>query len=286
MHKAARLEDISLCAARDQRAPLAAPCDASVLIEGVPAARLASKADCPDHGADLVGSGAAMVLIGGLPAARIGDGILEKGVIVGPGANQVLIGGPTFAVPSVITIEGDEAYRSKVVRDLYFISTTRSGREILERLNRAGQPITIKPITVDQPNTRQIPNSAEDSLAGRPTGSVIYYDPEYEAITRGANGEAFKISPQEALFHESIHASTDAAGTTPTGHDPKYPVQGGYMRKPESQAIGVWSYEGTFPTENTFRDDLGLKPHRAVHVKQVVDDPSQLPPQNFRPGSP
>jgi len=285
MHKAARLRDMTLCAAHDKPAPLADPCDASVLIDGVPAARLASKAACPEQGAELVGAGAAMVLIGGLPAARIGDGLLDKGVIVGPGASQVLIGGPTFAVPSVITIEGDEAYRSKVVRDLYFISTTRSGREILDRLERAGQPITIKPITAAHPYTGQVPLSAEDSLAGRPTGSEIYYDPEYETITRGANGEVFKLSPQEALMHESIHASTDAAGTTPTGTDEKYPGQG-FIRNSESQAIGVWSYEGTFPTENTFRDDLGLKPHRAVHVKQVVDDPSQLPPQNFRPGQP
>jgi len=143
MHKAARLADISRCATHDEPVPLADPCDTSVLIEGAPAARLASKAACWQHGADLVGSGAAMVLIGGLPAARTGDRILDRGVIVGPGASQVLIGGPTFAVPWVITIVGDETYRSKVIRDLYFISTTRSGQEWFARLEKAGQKIII-----------------------------------------------------------------------------------------------------------------------------------------------
>jgi len=114
------------------------PCEPMVLIHGVPAARLATRA-VGSEGVDLVTSGAAMVLIHGLPAARMGDATTGGGVVIGPGADRVLFDGPEFSVPSVVEIEGDDAYRSKVIRDLYFISTTRSGREWLARLERAGQ---------------------------------------------------------------------------------------------------------------------------------------------------
>jgi hypothetical protein len=55
----------------------------------------------------------------------------------------------------------------------------------------------------------------------------------------------------------------------------------------ESQAMGTGSYKDTFPTENTFRNDLNLTPPRATHQKASPSDfnPSDVPPPaNFRPG--
>lgn len=261
------------------------PTDASVMIEGPPAARLASKAVCAGLG-DLIASGAAMVLIGGLPAARTGDSTLHKGIIVGPCAANVLIGGPAFSLPSVVTIQGSEEYQSKVLRDLYFLSTTRSGRELLARWEKAGQPILITVPTTTPPNNGNRPTDIDSYSDGKPCGSTIFYNPDQQNVSRGPNGEIIRISPQEALMHEGVHALAYSEGNNPTGfYDPQ--MKG--TKRSESQAMGTGSYQDTFPTENSFRKDMNLEPPRATHarVDAANEDPALIPPeQNFRPGGP
>src|SRR5262245_8214476 len=100
-------------------------------------------------------------------------------------------------------------------------------------------------------------------------------------MTRGPNRELIAISPQEALLHEMVHSLADAEGTSPTGIDTTVPPPDD-CTKAESQTIGMRSYPNSFPSENSFRDDLGLKPHRATHKMAIPDDPSQIPPpENF-----
>jgi len=68
--------------------PIATPGAPTVLIAGLPAARVGDSC-----GADVILKGSATVMIGGLPAARIADPCAAGGVVLGPGALNVLIGG-------------------------------------------------------------------------------------------------------------------------------------------------------------------------------------------------
>jgi uncharacterized Zn-binding protein involved in type VI secretion len=71
--------------------PITGACDPTVLIGGLPAAKLGDMLICVGP-PDTIIKGSATVLIGGLPAARIGDQTAHGGEIV-LGAFNVLIGG-------------------------------------------------------------------------------------------------------------------------------------------------------------------------------------------------
>jgi uncharacterized Zn-binding protein involved in type VI secretion len=71
--------------------PILPPCCPTVLIGGLPAARVTDLATCVGP-PDTIMKGSATVLVGGLPAARMGDQTMHGGVIV-LGCPTVLIGG-------------------------------------------------------------------------------------------------------------------------------------------------------------------------------------------------
>ncbi|MCE5204595.1 MAG: PAAR domain-containing protein [Porphyromonadaceae bacterium] len=71
--------------------PVLPPGDPTVLIGGMPAARVGDMAACIGP-PDSIAAGSATVLIGGMPAARMGDMTAHGGTIVA-GAPTVLIGG-------------------------------------------------------------------------------------------------------------------------------------------------------------------------------------------------
>ncbi len=71
--------------------PIIPPCCPTVLIGGLPAARVGDIATCVGP-PDTIVKGSATVLIGGMPAARIGDLTAHGGQIV-TGLPTVLIGG-------------------------------------------------------------------------------------------------------------------------------------------------------------------------------------------------
>lgn len=68
--------------------PIISPGAATVLIAGLPAARVGDSC-----GADAIVMGSATVMIAGLPAARMADASAGGGLVIGPGAPTVLIGG-------------------------------------------------------------------------------------------------------------------------------------------------------------------------------------------------
>lgn len=89
MRPAARLTDMIVSTATlGAPVPIAAPGAPTVLIAGLPAARMGDSC-----GVDAVAMGSATVLIGGMPAARLGDPSVGGGAIVAVGAPTVLIGG-------------------------------------------------------------------------------------------------------------------------------------------------------------------------------------------------
>src|SRR5438270_618734 len=72
--------------------PIVAPGAPTVLIGGLPAARMTDMVVCVGPPDVVLAPCAPTVLIGGLPAARLTDMTAHGGVIVGPGAPTVLIG--------------------------------------------------------------------------------------------------------------------------------------------------------------------------------------------------
>lgn len=96
MPPAARLSDMHTCPMATGPVPhvggpILPPCEPTVLIGMLPAARVTDMATCVGP-PDTIIKGSGTVLIGNLPAARIGDQTAHGGVIV-LGCFTVMIGG-------------------------------------------------------------------------------------------------------------------------------------------------------------------------------------------------
>lgn len=96
MPPAARLTDMHACPMFDGPkphvgGPITGPGCPTVLIGGMPAARMGDMAQCAGP-PDSIVKGSATVLIGGQPAARMGDNCAHGGSIVA-GFPTVMIGG-------------------------------------------------------------------------------------------------------------------------------------------------------------------------------------------------
>lgn len=92
---AARINDMHVCPMVTGNVPhvggpILPPGEPTVLIGGVPAAKVGDMATCTGP-PDTIAMGSATVLIGGKPAARMGDSTAHGGVIVA-GLATVLIG--------------------------------------------------------------------------------------------------------------------------------------------------------------------------------------------------
>ena len=93
---AARVADPHLCPMIDGvkphvGGPILPPCCPTVIIGGMPAARVGDMVTCVGP-PDAIAMGSTTVLIGGVPAARVGDQTVHGGVILPPGCPTVIIG--------------------------------------------------------------------------------------------------------------------------------------------------------------------------------------------------
>lgn len=99
MPPAARLTDLHTCPMVTPGSPpvphvggpVAGPCEVTVLIAKLPAARVGDMLVCVGP-PDSIATGSATVMIGGMPAARVGDTTAHGGSIT-LGAFNVMIGG-------------------------------------------------------------------------------------------------------------------------------------------------------------------------------------------------
>lgn len=96
MPLAARITDMHTCPLSNGPVPhvggpILPPGEPTVLIEGLPAARVGDMATCVGP-PDTIAMGSGTVLIGGMPAARVGDLTAHGGTIV-MGSGTVIIGG-------------------------------------------------------------------------------------------------------------------------------------------------------------------------------------------------
>ena len=97
MPPAARITDMHTCpmvtgVVPHVGGPILPPGCPTVLIGGMPAARVGDMCTCVGPPDTIIPPGCPTVLIGGQPAARVGDQTSHGGVIVGPGALTVIIG--------------------------------------------------------------------------------------------------------------------------------------------------------------------------------------------------
>ena len=100
MPPAARLTDMHTCPMQTPGVPpiphvggpIVGPGTPTVLIGGLPAARVGDVATCVAPAPDSIVQGSATVLIGGVPAARMGDATAHGGTIT-TGVSTVMIGG-------------------------------------------------------------------------------------------------------------------------------------------------------------------------------------------------
>lgn len=97
MKPAARIADMHTCPMLNPGpiphvgGPILPPGSPTVLIGGMPAARVGDMAVCTGP-PDTIAQGSTTVLIGGMPAARMGDMTAHGGVIIA-GCATVMIGG-------------------------------------------------------------------------------------------------------------------------------------------------------------------------------------------------
>jgi hypothetical protein len=201
---------------------------------------------------DVVIQGSKKKIVCGLPVARVGDKMHHGGVIIMPGSPTMDDDGDTFSLPANIWIDGSEpGFVSKAIRDFYFLSTTKTGEEILKRIAATGQWITIKKLGVDG-NTHSFtrPDDLTKLNTGTKMGSTVQYDPDNcEVFVEGTPGGWVGMPPQLALGHELLHALRFATGkgTSNTIEEDKHVIGPPYGPKP---------LDPDTPTENGLRNDL------------------------------
>jgi uncharacterized Zn-binding protein involved in type VI secretion len=254
--------------------PVQPPGAPTVKIGGQPAARLGDFAQCVLGPTDVIAGGASTVLIGQLPATRVViDKTVHKGIVKPPGMPTVKIGGPSFSLPPNFDLRGSPDFQNKLVRDLYFLSTTNTGKQLIDRLAASGQTITFKP-TDDG-------NEESEGIFG---GATVYYNPDGVRQMQDAAGNWTSRPPVVGLAHEMVHALGDVEGNAPPygNIDPSPPPSEPNIRQEEARAIGTGSYTGSSPSENSLRQEMGL-PQRANHYGRPP--PAGTPaPANPRPG--
>lgn len=288
MFPAARVGDFHLCPMVNIIIPhiggsILPPCAPTVFTGGPNQARISDLATCVLGPPDVIAMGAATVLVQGLPASRMLDQTVHGGLIL-LGLPTVLIGGPAFVLPPNLKIDGPPLFQQKVIRDLYFLSTTPTGKALLDRIGAAGQPVTIIP----NPGKNGFcsPASASDAAAGTPTGSTIQYNPDYRSNAFDSANNMLAQPPQLIIGHEMSHALANSEGNQAQGTDPSPPASEPTIDAEEAQAIGTGSHSGDArPNENGLRHDLGL-PRRDNHIGTLGPKAGEPPPLNLRPGEP
>lgn len=261
--------------------PILPPCAPLVFTGGPNQARVSDMATCVGP-PDVIAMGAAMVLVQGLPAARMTDQTVHGGMIAA-GMPLVLIGGPVFALPPNIKIEGSPKFQQMTIRDLYMLSTTPTGKTLLARLGAAGETVTIEP--TNDKNGYCSANNPLSALLGIPTGSTIQYNPNYRSNAFDSSGNMIAQPPQIILAHEMSHALANSEGDQKFGTDPSPPASERNIEEEEAQAIGTGSHTGRNPSENSLRSDMGL-PARDNHKGTGGPRGGEPTPLKLRPGEP
>lgn len=293
MPPAARITDMHVCpmvtgVVPHVGGPILPPGCPTVLIGGLPAARVTDMATCVGP-PDVIVMGSPTVLIGNLMAARIGDPTAHGGVIV-LGCPTVIIGeagspgmtGPAglpisrlpngdFQLGNNIVISGDPAFQSRALADLSSIAKTKTGKSIFDALEKGKRKVTIKSLdmaTAKKNGALAGPvdrAGAKDPKKGSDT--TISYNPDVKLQMTDQNGKKVDYPVQSMLGHEMIHGVHNSNGTNLRDKpDPKDPTG----NQEESQTIGINDHVGEGMTENNLLKDMGAGFQRTDHDLSAV----------------
>lgn len=240
---------------------------------------------CDDVMMEPVMEGAKYFTVCGLPLARKDDGLMHGGQIL-TGSPNFQVGGPKFSFPKNMKVVGGWEYTNKTIRDLYFLSTTKTGAEIFDRIDKHGKPVDICSGQYNSADPMD-PSGAFNNGSG--SGTTINYNPDADNIyTVDENGNKVATPPQVALGHELCHAvhfgegkgssahSTEEANTV--GYDPRTLGGGLPGRGKKKGPQGPYKFPG--PTENDLRKELNM-PRRGSYEGKEWDQKAK----SLRPGA-
>src|SRR4029450_4499570 len=163
-----------------------------------------------------------------------------------------------------IKIEGDKKYKAAVKQNLYKVANTKTGRDSLGTIRKAGFPVTIKPRERDMrcdacgpKHTGDFPAGEHTDLktgqkvvgTGRGSPSTVYHDPDQPTSSSS--------TPDSALNHELGHAAHNSTGTNER-HTPARDQAGAPNREEEKT------------TEN---EDNGYRRERGLPEREKYNDP-------------
>jgi uncharacterized Zn-binding protein involved in type VI secretion len=285
MPPAARVSDLHLCPmvtgiVPHVGGPILPPCAPTVLTGAMPQARILDMVTCIGP-PDMIAKGSATVLMGGMPAARMFDLTQHGGVIV-LGWPTVLIGDAGGGSVTLKVAPGSSpAFVDSLRSALTTLFATPSGAAWLRQMGKNGRTVTFEETGDDNGYARATDVAHRASPPG--SDSVISWNPNKNALdpsrpgTQGAPGAAV------ILAHEMCHALHNANGDYRNGPDDGYPGQRGTSaRNEERSTVGTSGpitrpdgtvdnhapdYSHDVPTENSFRDDLGI-PRRPSYYPQ------------------
>lgn len=159
---------------------------------------------------------------------------------------------------SNITIEGDDEYKMKVMRDLYQIYRTPTGKAMLESLKASGKNTTIKlgdadlngnGMTYPRDTARDRFKNA-DGTNGDGTDSIVKYDPD--RTSTGGNDPWDTRPPAVGLAHELVHAEQAQHGAMSKEQD-ENDARGTQKDVRELEAAGIPPHDDYPYNENKIR---------------------------------
>jgi uncharacterized Zn-binding protein involved in type VI secretion len=251
---------------------IGAPCFPPVIVGMLPSARVLDLHACAFHPPlpNTIVTGSSTVLIGGLPAARISDKTFCSAE-VSTGMPNVLIGGPVVVFP--INIEGDIAFVKSVQQSMATLYSTPSGKAILAGIAGKGNTVTIVP-TNAQNGYCGATNQADSMNPAKGSSSRVSWNPSYSIPSDPTSTPTIVLGHE--LVH-AYHNGTGTAKNGP--HDSYAGQTGTSDRGEERATVGtggtsvvtpagtvapVPDHSADVPTENSIRDDLGV-PRRPTY---------------------
>jgi hypothetical protein len=184
---------------------------------------------------------------------------------------------PPFQIPANITIEGDEEFKKKTQRDLKKISSTESGRKLLESIGRSGKKLRIHSDngegnwawTDPEPNSVLDPGYLRaDGSAGPAANAEVGYSPDRTGLgdQEPYTGVSWAHPPNRpadvGLFHELVHADDIMYGRLDYRDGVNVgPMAGTPIDNSELRAAGLPPYDGANAppySENSYRRESGL----------------------------
>jgi uncharacterized Zn-binding protein involved in type VI secretion len=244
---------------------VSAPCMPTVLTGMLPQARVLDVHNCFIHfwAPNTIVTGAATVLVGGLPAARISDKTFCAADITS-GQQDVLIGGVTVTFP--FNIQGDQAFIIEVQAAMATLYSTRTGKVIINDIAASGNTVTIVPET--DPNGYCTADNGADARSPGGTSSTVAWNPTFSSPTDTAQTPTIVLGHElvhahhnaTGTAHDGPHDSYPGQSGTSDRSEERATVGvgGTSVVAPDGTTQTVPDHSSDVPTENSLRDDLGV----------------------------